>query len=58
MGDKYRISVFGRPRTGWRDTFDEALQDAVTSELASWDGERQEWFLAVPVTVDRRSASI
>ena len=46
---RYRIAVFGQPRSPWRLTIDEALEDAIALELACWDEREREWFLAVPV---------
>jgi hypothetical protein len=56
MAERYRIAVFGRPRSPWRDSLDEAMADAVSLELASWDASRREWFLAVPVGLETRRA--
>ena len=49
MAARYRIAVFGQPRSPWRSSIDEAIADAVELELASWDESKREWFLAVPV---------
>lgn len=46
---RYRIEVFGRARAPWRNSAAEAMADAIRLDLASWDEERQEHFLAVPV---------
>ncbi|KPH60219.1 hypothetical protein ADT71_20615 [Novosphingobium sp. ST904] len=63
MAARYRIAVFGQPRSPWRPSIDEAMADAIKLKLASWDESRQEWFLAVPVDLatgkaeeDRRAA--
>lgn len=45
----HRVTVFGEPRSPWRNTSGEAIADAIRLELASWDEERQEHYLAVPV---------
>lgn len=45
----YRIEVFGEPRAPWRGTVAEAMADAIRLELASWDDELQQHYLAVPV---------
>jgi hypothetical protein len=52
----YRIEVFGKPRSPWRLTVADAMADAVAAELASWDAERGEHFLAVPVELRLRHA--
>jgi hypothetical protein len=53
---RYRIAVFGQPRSPWRPTINEALADAVALELASWDESGREWLLAVPVDLVRGKA--
>jgi len=55
---EYRIRVFGKPRAPWRATSDEAMQDAIALELASWDGSEREWFLAVPVEMKARKVAL
>lgn len=50
--------VFGEPRSEWRRSRHEAMMDAIRLELASWDGERREHFLAVPVSMERRRQRI
>lgn len=52
MAARYRIAVFGRPRSPWRTSIDEAIADAIELELASWDASEGEWFLAVPVEME------
>lgn len=52
--EQVRITVFGRPRAPWRDSFEEAKADAIALELASWDESKREWFLAVPVGVQSK----
>ncbi|GEM_PF-3238772 len=49
MVTQYRIAVFGRPRSPWRSSIDQAVADAIELKLASWDKSEREWFLAVPV---------
>lgn len=53
-GCRFRIEVFGRPRAPWRSTPEEAMQDAIRLDLASWDESRKEYFLAVPVDMNVR----
>lgn len=48
-GCRYQITVFDKPRTPWRMTPAEAMADAISLELASWDESRKEHYLAVPV---------
>ena len=50
--ERYRIVTFGRPRAPWRATREEAMQDAIDLELASYDRSRREHFLAVPVDME------
>jgi len=54
MADRFRIEVFGRARSPWRKSAEDAMCDAVALELASWDASRREWFLAVPVGFGRK----
>lgn len=51
---RFRITVFGEPRAPWRDSWAEAMEDAIRLELASWDASKREHFLAVPVGMERR----
>lgn len=53
MHERFRITVFDEPRAPWRETREEAMADAVALDLASWDDERREHFLAVPVDIQR-----
>lgn len=53
---EYRITVFGEPRAPWRRTPHESMADAIRLNLASWDDQRREHFLAVPVEMDWRKA--
>jgi hypothetical protein len=46
---RYCITVFGELRGPWRDTAAQAIDDAITLELASWDESQKQHFLAVPV---------
>ena len=48
---RYRVTVFDQPRGEWRDTFDQAKDDAIVAGLASYDESRREYFLAVPVAI-------
>jgi hypothetical protein len=54
----YRITIFGRPRSGWRDSIEEAIADAVELGLASWDASLREWFLSVPVDLETRKSQV
>ena len=54
---RYRVTVFDEPRGEWRDTFDEAKDDAITAGLASYDRSRREYFLAVPVAIQVQEQS-
>ncbi len=56
MVARYRIAVFGRPRSPWRSSIDEAMADAIKLKLASWDESEREWFLAVPVELVSETA--
>ena len=49
---RYRVTVFDDPRGPWRDSFDEAKDDAIAGGLASYDQSRREYFLAVPVAIE------
>jgi hypothetical protein len=51
---EYRLHVFGEFRGPWRDSFAEAKWDAIGDGLASYDEERGEYYLAVPVGVAQR----
>jgi hypothetical protein len=51
MTHRYRVTVFDEARGEWRDTFDEAKDDAIAAGLASYDQSRREYFLAVPVAI-------
>lgn len=46
---RYRVEVFGVARTPWRTSFTDAMADAIALDLATWDAEAGEHFLAVPV---------
>ncbi len=54
MAQQFQIAVLGRARGPWRNSSADAMADAVRLELASWDGEAREWFLAVPVEMRAR----
>lgn len=51
---EYRIVVFGKARSPWRQSWDAALEDAIQAGLASWDESKQEHYLAVPVRMQSR----
>jgi hypothetical protein len=51
MRSRYRVTVFDEPRGEWRDTFEQAKDDAIAAGLASYDQSRREYFLAVPVAI-------
>jgi hypothetical protein len=48
---RHRVTVFDRPRGPWRETREQAMEDAVGQKLASWDETKREHFLAVPVDI-------
>ena len=50
---RYRVTVFDEPRGRWRKTYEEAKDDAITAGLASYDESEGQYFLAVPVAVER-----
>lgn len=54
MAEQFRVEVFGEGRGPWRNSHDAAMEDAKALELASWDGESEEWFLPVPAGIERR----
>lgn len=56
MSERFRITVFSKPRAPWRDTREEAFADAIGLDLASWDAEKREHFLAVPVDMEVKRA--
>lgn len=45
----HRLTVCDEPRGPWRATRGEVIADAIEQGLASWDDDRREWYLAVPV---------
>jgi hypothetical protein len=49
---RYRVTVFDEPRGEWRDTFDDAKDDAIAAGLASYDESQREYYLAVPVAIE------
>ena len=51
---EFRITVFGEPRGPWRSSRAAAMRDAIAAELASWNEERREHYLAVPVAMVSR----
>lgn len=50
---RYRVTVFDEPRGEWRETFQHAKDDAILAGLASYDESRREYYLAVPVAIER-----
>lgn len=50
---RYRVVVFGEPRGPWRDTAALAMRDAIWLDLASYDEEQDEHYLAVPVELEK-----
>ena len=48
---RYRVIVFDQPQGEWRDTFDQAKDDAIAAGLASYDESAREYYLAVPVAI-------
>lgn len=53
--DEFRIAVFDEPKTPWRATKQAAMTDAIRLGLASWDESKREHYLAVPVSMKRRT---
>ncbi|MBX9816061.1 MAG: hypothetical protein K2X76_15290 [Sphingomonas sp.] len=53
-GEEFRVMVFDEPRGPWRASRHEAMRDAIRAGLASWDQERREHYLAVPVEIRSR----
>lgn len=54
---RYRVTVFGDPRGEWRDTYEQAKDDAIGAGLASYDESRGEYFIAVPVSIEKQKLS-
>lgn len=54
MAEQFRVVSAGQPRGIWRNTYEEAMTDAVDLHLASWDQSKRTYFLAVPVSIERR----
>lgn len=52
---RYRVKLLGEPQSEWRDSEAEAVRDARQIGLASWDGERREWFVPIPAEIERRA---
>lgn len=50
---RYRVTVFDEPRGEWRDTYQHAKDDAIGAGLASYDESEGEYYLAVPVSIER-----
>ncbi len=55
---RYRLTSFGEGRAEWRSSHDDAMRDAVQLGLASWDREKREHYLAVPVAIEREAVPI
>jgi hypothetical protein len=51
---KYRVCVFNEPRGVWRNSFQAAKGDAIRADLASYDETQREYFLAVPVRIEKK----
>ncbi len=49
---RYRVTTFHRPRAPWRETWADAMRDTRRLRLTSYDHERNEYFLAVPVEIE------
>lgn len=54
MAGQFRIVVFGEGRAPWRTSREDAMSDAKALGLAAYDRSLREWFLAVPVAMERR----
>lgn len=54
---RYRVKLMGEPQSEWRDSEAEAVRDARRIGLASWDGDRREWFVAIPAEIERKAFS-
>lgn len=52
---RYRVKLMGEPQSEWRDSEAEAVRDGEGLGLASWDGERREWFVAIPAEIERQA---
>ena len=50
---KFQLFSFGQPRGPVRHSYDDAMTDAIRAGLASWDQERREHYLSVPVEIRR-----
>lgn len=50
--------VFDEPRAPWRNSPDRAMGDAIRADLASWDAEKREHYLAVPVRMAMRKVEV
>ncbi len=55
---EYQVRVFDEARSPWRCSYAEAKWDAIESGLASYDAERGEYYLAVPVEITRRRIAL
>lgn len=54
MTIRYRVTVFDQPRGPWRDSHEQAKDDAIAAGLASYDKSQRQYFLAVPVAIQTR----
>ncbi|MGW8135399.1 hypothetical protein ACWGNZ_07145 [Sphingomonas zeae] len=54
---RYRVTVFNNPRSEWRDTYEQAKDDAIAAGLASYDESLGEYFIAVPVSIEKQKLS-
>lgn len=54
MAEQFRVTFAGRPRSEWRDEYALAMLDAIKLGLASRDRVENDWFIAVPVAIERR----
>ncbi len=55
---EYRVCAFGEPRGPWRFSHEQAKWDAISKGLASYDAELGEYYLAVPVDIERRRIAL
>lgn len=54
---RYRVTVFNDPRGEWRDTYEQAKDDAIAAGLVSYDESLGEYFIAVPVSIEKQKLS-
>ena len=50
---QFQLFSFGQARGPLRSSYDQAMTDAIRGGLASWDQERREHYLSVPVEIRR-----